>query len=124
MTTKKWLNAFIALNSVIQILLILVLIVKPGLIFDLLKMEQNDTVHFVTTYFISALMIIAPTGFVAIGWLNKGKAEGIVAAKLIGVTMIIAAANIAIGLGRIDLAALDLARAIPITILAFMQKEH
>ncbi len=124
MTTKKWLNAFIALNSVIQILLILVLIVKPGLIFDLLKMEQNDTVHFVTTYFISALMIIAPTGFVAIGWINKGKAEGIVAAKLIGVTMIIAAANIAIGLGRIDLAALDLARAIPITILAFMQKKH
>ena len=67
-------------------------------------------------------MIIAPAGFLAINWLNKGKNEGIVLARFIGITMTIAAINVGCTLHRIDLAAMDLARGIPITIFAFMQK--
>jgi hypothetical protein len=120
MTTKKFLMGFIALNSIIQFFLMIMLWVNLKAVLDFLKLENSDGLHVFVVYFISAIMIIFPVGFLAISWLLKNKAEGIILARLIGITMIVAATNVGFGLHRFDLAAVDLIRAIPITILAFM----
>jgi hypothetical protein len=122
MTSKKWLTGFIALNSIIQLSLMVMLWTSLPAVLDYLKVQNCDGAHIFETYFISAIMIIAPAGFLAINWLNKNKNEGIVLARFIGITMTIAAINVGLSLHRVDLAAMDLARGIPITILAFMQK--
>jgi len=122
MTSKKWLIGFIALNSIIQFSLMVMLWTSLPAVLDYLKVQNCDGAHIFESYFISAIMIIAPAGFLAISWLNKNKNEGIVLARFIGITMTIAAINVGLSLHRIDLAGMDLARGIPITILAFMQK--
>ena len=122
MIAKKLLVGFLALNSVIQLSLMIMLWTALPAVLTYLKVQECDGSHVFEAYFISAIMIIAPAGFLAINWLNKGKNEGIVLARFIGITMTIAAINVGCTLHRIDLAAMDLARGIPITIFAFMQK--
>ena len=122
MIAKKLLVGFLALNSIIQLSLMIMLWTALPAVLTYLKVQDCDGSHVFEAYFISAIMIIAPAGFLAINWLNKGKNEGIVLARFIGITMTIAAINVGCTLHRIDLAAMDLARGIPITIFAFMQK--
>ncbi|MCW3124254.1 MAG: hypothetical protein JWQ38_3746 [Flavipsychrobacter sp.] len=124
MTSKKWLTGFLALNSFIQIGLFFLLKLDFPLVESYLKMAGCDTAYVLKEYFASAIIIIAPAGFLANIWINRGRAEGVVLAKFIGVTMLLAATNLGLSLHRLDLPAMDLVRSIPITLLAFMQKKQ
>jgi hypothetical protein len=118
MNTKKFLIGFIALNSIIQILLMIMLWTRLELLLDLLKIQNSDGLYVFKVYFISSIMIIFPVGFLAISWLRKDKPEGITLALFIGITMTLAALNVGFSLHRIDLAVMDLVRSVPITLLA------
>ena len=123
-TSKKFLLAFHAITSFMQIGLGAWVLLGLGSLLSATHMTYSDDLKVFSTFFGVCLFIFGSLGVVAISYNLQDKREGLFLSKFVGWWMVIAAFVVIAEVRRFDLAAVDLVRGVGILVTAYMTKRH